>query len=59
MTEHQQQQRKDKSLKPGVCIPWEHKVHELPRITGDEQLVRRVWEDNDALAYTLIWHCLV
>jgi hypothetical protein len=50
---------KDEHIKPGVCIPWEHKVKELPPITGDAELVRRVWEDNEALAYTFIWHCLV
>ncbi len=44
---------------PGVCIPWEHKVRELPEIKGDEQMVRRIWEENEGLAYTFIWHCLV
>ena len=44
---------------PGVCIPWEKKRAELPPITGDEELVRRIWEANDALAYTYIWHCLL
>lgn len=47
------------SKKPGVCIPWDEKRKELPEITGDEALVRRVWEDIDALAYTYVWHCLV
>ena len=45
--------------KPGVCVPWEEKAAELARISGDEQLVRRVWEDIDALAYTYIWQCLL
>jgi hypothetical protein len=45
--------------KPGVCIPWEEKIKELPKITGDEQLVKRVWEDTDALAYTYIWQILL
>jgi len=45
--------------KPGVCIPWEEKAKELPEITGDAELVRRVWEEVDALAYTYVWHCLV
>jgi len=44
---------------PGVCIPWEEKVRELPRITANEQLVRKTWEDIDALAYMYIWHLLV
>ena len=45
--------------RPGVCIPWERKVKELPRISADEQLVRKVWEDIDAMAYTYIWQCLL
>jgi hypothetical protein len=45
--------------KPGVCIPWEQKKAELPRITGDEKLVRRVWEEVDSLGYTYIWQVLL
>jgi len=44
---------------PGVCIPWEEKLMELPEISGDTELVKKVWEDIDALGYTYIWHCLV
>lgn len=44
---------------PGVCVPWAEKKAELPPITGDEQLVRRVWEETDALAYMYIWHLVV
>lgn len=44
---------------PGVCIPWEEKSNEIPRILSDPALVRRVWEEIDSLAYTYIWHCLV
>ena len=46
-------------LKPGVCIPWEQKLKELTEISGDKQLVQKVWEDIDALAYLYIWHCLL
>jgi len=45
--------------RPGVCIPWEEKVREMPPLTGDEALARRIWEETDALAYTYIWHVLV
>ena len=45
--------------RPGVCIPWEEKVQEMPEITGDEALARRVWEEVDGLAYTYVWHILV
>ncbi len=46
-------------LKPGICFSWEQKVKELNRITGDEKLLQRVWEENEALAYLYIWHILV
>jgi len=46
-------------IKPGVCLPWEDKVKELPEITGDADLARNIWEANDALAYTYIWQCLL
>lgn len=45
--------------KPGVCIPWEEKVKEYEKITGDEELIKRVWEDIDNLAYIFIWFCLI
>ena len=44
---------------PGVCTPWEEKVKEFPKMSGDEQLVQRVWEDTDSLAYMYIWQCLL
>ncbi len=44
---------------PGVCIPWEEKQRELPTIRGDAVLVKRIWEDTDALAHTYIWQCLL
>jgi len=50
---------KDPKPKPGVCIPWEQKKKELPKISGDEKLIRKVWEDIDALGYLYIWQCLL
>jgi hypothetical protein len=47
------------NIKPGVCITWEEKVKELEKIRGDEKLLQQVWEDNEALAYMYIWHCLL
>jgi hypothetical protein len=44
---------------PGVCIPWEEKRSELPPDLANPDLLRRVWEDVDALAYTYIWHVLL
>jgi len=50
---------KEPRIKPGVCIPWEKKLAELPEISGDKELVRTVWEDIDALGYMYIWHVLL
>ncbi len=44
---------------PGACIPWEEKQKELPPITGDKELVKRQWENIDALGYTYIWQVLL
>lgn len=44
---------------PGACIPWDEKARGLPDLTGDPDLVRRVWEANDALGNLYIWHCLL
>jgi len=44
---------------PGVCVPWEEKRKELPRISGDEQLMKQVWENIDSLGYVYIWQCLL
>ena len=44
--------------RPGVCIPWEEKVKEYDKITGDKEIVKKVWEDIDDLAYQYIWFCL-
>lgn len=44
---------------PGVCIPWTEKLKEIPQITGDKELVERIWKENDGLGYIYVWHCLV
>jgi len=44
---------------PGTCQPWDQKKPELPQVTGDAELVERVWKDIDGLAYIYIWQCLV
>jgi len=51
--------KKEPKRKPGVCIPWEEKRKELPQICGDEELVKKVWQDIDALGYVYIWQCLL
>ena len=52
-------EKKEIEKKPGVCIPWEEKVKEFPKISGDPELVKKVWEDVDSLGYIYIWHCLL
>ncbi len=44
---------------PGTTIPWDEKVKELPPITGDKELVERVWKQTDSLAYLYIYFCLL
>lgn len=44
---------------PGVCVPWAEKQKELPEISGDADLIRRVWESTDALGNVFIWQCLL
>jgi hypothetical protein len=44
---------------PGTCIPWEVKRAEMPKVEGDEELVKRVWEDVDALSYMYVWQILL
>ena len=44
---------------PGVCIPWEDKVREIPPITGDADLARRIWEQVDAFGNMYIWQLLL
>jgi uroporphyrinogen-III decarboxylase len=51
--------RTEPCVKPGVCLPWQEKSKELPEITGDRDLVRRVWENVDALGTTYIWQLLL
>jgi len=47
------------SVAPGVCVPWEDKKTELPKISGDEELVKTIWENIDALGNMYIWQCLL
>jgi len=44
---------------PGACVPWSLKRAELGEISGDEELVERIWREVDALGNTFIWQMLV
>jgi uroporphyrinogen-III decarboxylase len=46
-------------MKPGVCFPWDEKLKELPPLTGDTDMLRRIWEQVDALGNTFIWQILL
>jgi hypothetical protein len=43
----------------GVVMPWEEKRRQLPPLTGDEGVVKNVWEHIDSLANTYIWQVLL
>jgi len=51
--------------KPGVCMPWEEKLKEYEEsrggkeLKGDKEMVKRIHEQIDFLAYLYIWHCLL
>jgi len=53
-----QQEPKPKP-RPGVCVPWEERRKEYPELLGDEETVKKVWEEVDNLAYLFIWACLI
>jgi methoxylated aromatic compound---corrinoid protein Co-methyltransferase len=44
---------------PGVCVPWQEKVAELPFLRARPDLAQRIWENLDEFGYAFIWHCLV
>ena len=45
--------------RPGVVTPWEEKREQIPAISGDPDLVQRVWEEIDGLANMYIWQILL
>ncbi len=51
--------RRPLRVPPGQCLPWESKLRELPPISGDADLVRRVWENIEGFANTYIWQLLL
>ena len=51
--------RPQNRVRPGVCFPWEERAKDLPEITGDPALVRKIWEDIDALGNMYVWQLLL
>ncbi|MCB9218287.1 MAG: hypothetical protein H6610_02360 [Ignavibacteriales bacterium] len=45
--------------KNGICIQWEDKHEEIPNISGDRELVKKIWEDIDSLGHMFIWQMLL
>jgi len=45
-------------VEPGVCTPWEKKRAGLPEISGDEALLKAIWQNVDGLANMYIWQVL-
>jgi len=58
-TEYGMTRHMHSKVKPGLCIPWEEKVKEIPRISGDSKLVQQIWEDIDTFGNMFIWQCLL
>jgi uroporphyrinogen-III decarboxylase len=46
-------------IRPGICVPFEEKLKELPQISGDQQLVKDVWESIEGFGNMFIWQCLL
>lgn len=44
--------------RPGVLIPFEEKLKEYGGITGDEDLIRKAWENIEVHATRFVWMVL-
>ncbi len=44
---------------PGVCRTWDQVAREMPPVTGDETLVRRIWSEVEGFAHMFIWQVLL
>jgi hypothetical protein len=44
-----------KKYNPAVLIPWEKKKEEYKEIKGDEQTVKKLWEEFDKQAALFLW----
>ena len=53
------QEEYSSQTRPDVCISWEQKRSELADLSGDADLVQRIWEEIDSLGHMYIWHCLL
>ena len=40
---------------PPTIFPWDEKKKEYNEIKGDEEIVKKQWEEFDMFAYLLLW----
>ena len=40
---------------PPVVFPWEDKKKEYEKILGEEEIVKKMWEEYDMFAYMFVW----
>lgn len=52
-------QRPAPPVRPGICTSWEEKRKELPQVSGDELLLKDIWEQIESFGNTFIWQCLL
>jgi uroporphyrinogen-III decarboxylase len=43
----------------GIVRPWEDKLGEFPQVTGDVDLMKRIWSETDGLASMFVFQCLL
>jgi len=53
------QNRTQPRIKPGICVPWQDKLQEVPEVSGDPLLAERIWDQIEGLGNTFIWQCLL
>jgi hypothetical protein len=40
---------------PNTCVPWEVKKEEFGEFPGNEEVVKKEWENLESFAYNFIW----
>lgn len=51
--------RQPPAVPAGLCVPWDDKLRELPPVTGDTVMLKRIWDEVEGLASTYIWQLLL
>jgi len=59
MSENQPASAPPAARPPGVVISWHETLKDWPPVVSNPDLVRRIWEENDALAHMYIWQLLL